>query len=165
MTILWKVSDNPWEDMWPNFGWWVNIPGKASAKSSQVLTPPPNWACIFSIAFLENLLAKYRACKDVLDQWEKSCSLVHKWSQGEKKGGKLGQHQSQIPFLSAFWVQKDFGPKKMLDPKKCWVKKMFGPIKCLVQKNILGPKFCFLPKFGEQKRFISKTFWVQQILG
>ena len=60
------------------------------------------------------------------------------------KNNKLGQRQSQTPFSSVFWVQKEFGYKKMLGPKeiqlkkmgsqKCWFKKKFVPKKLWVQK-------------------------------
>ena len=35
----------------------------------------------------------------------------------ENKDNKLGQRQSQTPFSSAFWIQKDFKSKKVLRPK------------------------------------------------
>ena len=35
----------------------------------------------------------------------------------DKKQYKLGQHQSQTPVSSAFWIQKDLKSKKVLGPK------------------------------------------------
>ena len=47
---------------------------------------------------------------------------------------KLGQRQSQTPYSSAFWVQKNFKSKKF------WVQKNFGPQKYSVSKKNLGFK-------------------------
>ena len=41
------------------------------------------------------------------------------------RGNKLGQRQSQTPFSSAFWFQKD------CEPKKFWVHKVFD-LTCLI---------------------------------
>ena len=50
------------------------------------------------------------------------------------KRNKLGQRQSQTPISSAFWVQKDFGLKKVLGPKNLGSKKIVGPKKAFEQK-------------------------------
>ena len=65
-----------------------------------------------------------------------------------KNKNKLGQHQSQTPISSAFWVQKDFGLKK------CWVKKI------QFQKN-LGPKKVLVPY---QNNFRSKKYGFKKLL-
>ena len=103
---------------------------------------------------------------------------------------KLGQRQSQTPFSSAFWVQKDF------QYKNCWVQKIVSSDHYLptminlgtswanarvkfhsqVQKDfrskkVLGPKFkipkkfwveikCGLKKNLVPKKFGSKKIWV-----
>ena len=65
---------------------------------------------------------------------------------------KLGQRQSQTPFSSAFWVQKDleyknFRVQKMLVPKNFWIQDFFGP------------------KFFGTKTFLDlKSFWTQNAL-
>ena len=53
---------------------------------------------------------------------------------------KLGQRQSQTPFSSVFWVQKDFRPKKILGPK------------------ILDPKTLSQIKILSSENFASKDF-------
>ena len=68
---------------------------------------------------------------------------------------KLGQRQSQTLFSSAFWVQKDFGLKKVSGPKKFWVQKSVGfkknqrnvGPKMFESQQILGPKNCWYKKF------------------
>ena len=49
---------------------------------------------------------------------------------------KLGQHQSQTPFSSAFWVQKNFRSKNILGPKN------FGSKNFESEKNFEFRKFC-----------------------
>ena len=55
-------------------------------------------------------------------------SFVHFEGQNYKNmENKLGQRQSQTPFSSAFWVQKDQGSKKKFGAqKKISSKKIFG---------------------------------------
>ena len=69
---------------------------------------------------------------------------------------KLGQCQSQTPFSSEFWVQKEFGFQKIFGLQKCWVKKfwsnkIFGPTKFWVHKN-----------FGSRKTLGPKKLWLDQ---
>ena len=65
---------------------------------------------------------------------------------------KLGQRQSQTPFSSTFWVQKD------LSQKKCWVQTNFSWKKNWLQKNV------GLQKSSGPNFFSSKQFCVQNIL-
>ena len=53
----------------------------------------------------------------------------------KKKCNKLGQRQSQTPFSSGFWVQKDFMSKKIVGPNHFWLQKV-GLEKILSQKKI-----------------------------
>ena len=63
---------------------------------------------------------------------------------------EIWQRQSQNPFSSAFWVQKDFVLNQILGPKTFWVQKILGPKKFRVQKKF------------ESKRYLDpKKFWVQ----
>ena len=50
---------------------------------------------------------------------------------------KLGQCQSPTPFSSLFFVQKDFGYKKLLGPKNDSSKNFLIPTKFWVKKNVL----------------------------
>ena len=55
----------------------------------------------------------------------------------ENKEDKLGQRQSQTPFSSAFWVQKDFDYKKLLGPKHASSEKMLCPKLNLTCHNLI----------------------------
>ena len=66
-----------------------------------------------------------------------------------------------------FWVQKNFGSKKILGPKKnFWSKKISGQKKFLVKKKILVQKPILGSKnFGTKKILGPKKFWVQKNFG
>ena len=64
-----------------------------------------------------------------------------------------------------FWVQKKFGSKKILGPKKFWVQKNFGSKKVLGQKKIWVNNQVWVHKILRPKKFESAKYSVSKSFG